>query len=120
MRKGERMGIARTIVAVLVAVAVAMLPVASGAAFKLKSADTTEMSASEPMHDCCPNAGSPCEKAMDDCGSMATCALTCCSYVGDFSSPLVYPLMLADVMPWLPSGALRSQIGNPPFRPPRV
>jgi hypothetical protein len=111
------MAVLRTIFALLIAASVAMLP-AAGAAFKLQPQEPT-MSASEPMHDCCPPTANPCHNA-GDCASMATYALPCCIYPGAVASPLVYPTMHADVMPLLPSGALPSHMGSPPFRPPRV
>jgi hypothetical protein len=111
------MPLVRTIFALLIALSVAMLP-ARAAAFKVTSQDATEMSASEPMHDCCPPAANPCDK--DDCGSMAVCASTCFVYAGGVASLLVYPTMLAGVMPVLSSGAGPSQLGSPPFRPPRA
>ena len=124
------MALARTILALLIAASVAVLPAAGAAAFKLKSQDATEMSASEPMHDmsmhdasmhdCCPPEANPCDKAMDTCASMATCALKCFSGVTFASSPLSFPLTLASVMPLFESGDFHSQTGSPPFRPPRI
>ena len=97
------MGLVRTILAVLIALSVAMLPAAGVAAFKPKPATTDmqamDMSASEPMHECCPGMACPSDKAMDDCGSMAACALKCFSYAGSVSSPLGYSLKLAEVNP---------------------
>jgi hypothetical protein len=113
------MALVRTIFALLIAVSVAMLPAAGAAAFKVQPQEPPEMSASEPMHDCCPPTANPCDRA-DDCGSMATCALQYGVYLADVTSPLVYPRMLADLIALLPSGALPSQLGSPPFRPPRV
>jgi hypothetical protein len=114
------MALVRTIFALLIAVSVAVLPAAGAAAFKLKSQDATEMSAAEPMHDCCPPAANPCDKAMDDCGTMATCALKCfgCSTLA--SSPLSFPLKFVGVMSPFESNDFHSQIGRPPFRPPRI
>ena len=124
------MTLVRTILALLIAMSVAILPAAGAAPFKLKSQDATEMSASEPMydepmhdepmHDCCPPAANPCDRAMDDCGTMATCALKCFSYSTGASSPLSFPLTLASVMPLFESSDFHSQTGSPPFRPPRV
>lgn len=105
---------------ILIALSVAMLPAAGAAAFKLKSQDATEMSASEPMHDCCPPAANPCDQAMDDCGSMATCAMKCFNYSGGVSTPLVHPLTRADIVPLFASIGFHSQTASPPFRPPRV
>jgi len=110
--------IARTIFAVLIAVSVAMLPAASGAAFKLKPTDMTaisDMSVSEPMDECCPH---PCDKAVDDCLSMAACA--CFGFATTSFSQLVHPLVLASMIPEFAGGVFHSQAGHPPFRPPRV
>lgn len=78
------------------------------------------MSAAEPMHECCPPAANPCDKAMDDCGTMATCAVKCFSCSTFTSSPLSFPLTLAGVMSPFESGDFHSQTGSPPFRPPRI
>jgi hypothetical protein len=68
------MSIGRTILALVVAMSVALLPAAAGAGVSVKSPVQADMSAMEDMHDCCPKAN-PCDKAMDDCGTMATCVL---------------------------------------------
>src|SRR5204862_6729808 len=98
----------------------ASLPAAGAAAFKFKLQEMTEMSASEPMDDCCPPAASPCDKSMGDCGSMAACMVNCLSFATGTSSPLVYPVTPAALLPLFESGVLPSQMSNPPFRPPRV
>jgi len=114
----EPVAIARTIVAVLVALSVALLP-AAGAALKPESAATMDMSASmsgaDPMDDCCPPAANPCA----DCGSMAVCALKCFSFMSGSVSPVVYPASPALIMVPFDSAAFRSQTHPPPFRPPR-
>jgi hypothetical protein len=112
------MAIARTILGVLIALSVAMLPVAGAAAFKLKSQNTAEVSASEPMRDCCPAKPNACDK--DDCGSMATCAMKCFKYSAGIPSPLAYSFTSEDVMPLFESIGFNSQIGSAPFRPPRL
>jgi hypothetical protein len=113
------MAIARTIFALLIAASVALLPAVGAAAFKLQSPDASETSAAEPEHDCCPPAANPCGKAMDNCASMAACALKCFSFAG-VSSPLQYPLSVAGLVPLLQSDGFRAQTGSPPFRPPRI
>jgi hypothetical protein len=110
------MSICRTILALLIAVSVAMLPAVGVAQLDVKSADMTEMSSMEDM-DCCPNKANPCDQA--SCPSMANCALNCFS----FASPatiFIYPAMLADQLPLLQAGNLDPHSGSPPFRPPRV
>jgi hypothetical protein len=112
-----KMAFARTILAILIAASVAMLPMSRGFGFKQ---DATEITAVEPMHDCCLPKAKPCGQAGDNCGSMGTCAVKCFNYSSDASSPLVLPVTVASVIPLFDSIGFHSQTGNPPFRPPRV
>lgn len=113
------MSIGRTILALLIALSVAMLPAAGGAGLGINSAEMPEMSSMADM-DCCPHKTNPCDQGMDGCTSMAACMANCLSYAPGMSSPLVYPVALAAVMPLFESGDLHSHMGSPPFRPPRV
>ncbi len=120
------MSIGRTILALLVSLSVAMLPAAAGAGVSSKSphqADmsmTEDMSMPEDMHDCCPPKANPCDHAMDDCGSMATCVLKCFSFAGTSSSFITFPASFAKMIAPLEHNPFSSQTGAPPFRPPRV
>ena len=86
------MHLGRTILILLVALSVAMLPATGGAATSAKPADMSmsssveDMSASmDDMHDCCPHKKLPSEKAIDDCcSSMATCSMNCFAFAGIF------------------------------------
>jgi hypothetical protein len=109
----------RNLLAILITVAVVVLPMGGAFGSKLKSQDATEISAVEPMHDCCPPAN-PRDKAMDHCGSMAACAAKCFGYSGGVSTTLVYSLARAHVLLLFDNDDLRSLTGSPPFRPPRV
>jgi hypothetical protein len=113
------MGIGRTILALLVALSVAMLPAAGGAGISSKSPEPADMSMTDDMSDCCPHKTNPCEKAMDDCATMATCALKCFSFAGT-SSMIVFPSTSARVTLSFAGNPFSSQTGSPPFRPPRV
>ena len=121
------MHLGRTILILLIALSVAMLPATGGAATSAKPADMSmsssveHMSASmDDMHDCCPHKKLPSEKAIDDCcSSMATCSMNCFGFAG-ISSLIVFPLLLGSVPVRLVSNPLHSQTGSPPFRPPRV
>ena len=114
----KTMSIARTILALLIALSVALLPVAGSAGLASKSADMIEMSAMEDM-DCCPHKANPCDR-MGGCASMAACALHCFTFAVS-SAPLPFVgLTLADNMPVLQDDNVPSQSGSPPFRPPRV
>jgi hypothetical protein len=110
------MSICRTILALLIAVSVATLPIAGGAA---SIAQTDNMSMSEPMVDC-DHPVMPCHKAMDDCRSMAACALKCFNFSGTSFSILSFPVALNERMPAFADGPFRPQTSSPPFRPPRV
>ena len=120
------MSIGRTILALLVSLSVAMLPAAAGAGVSSKSPDqadmsmTEDMSVTEDMHDCCPPKANPCDHAMDNCGSMATCALKCFSFVGTLSSIIIFPSTFAKVTASSAVNPFSSQTGTPPFRPPRL
>jgi hypothetical protein len=110
------MGICRTVLALLIAISVATLPVAGSAALNTPSAD---MSMSEPMVDC-DQPAMPCHKAMDDCQSMAACALKCFNFSATNFSVLSFPFVLTDRMPVFADGPFHPQTSSPPFRPPRV
>ena len=112
------MNLGRTILALLIALSVAMLPAAAGAGVGLKSADMTDMSAMGD--DCCPPNADPCDKAMGDCSSMAACALKCFSFSGSLYSIVAFPSIPASLSPPFESNSFRSQTSSPPFRPPRV
>ena len=120
------MGIGRTILAVVVAFSVAMLPIAGRAEQSVKSTGMMdmsvlgEMSAAQHMPDCCPPEAAPCDKANGDRVSMAACASTCCSFLAPASSALVVPSVPVETMPLLASHVFPSQSNSPPFRPPRV
>ena len=110
---------ARTILALLIALSVAVLPGVGGALFAMKAADTTAEAVMEDM-DCCPPKANPCDKAMDGCTSMATCALKCFSFTPGPSLSLNYPITVAGNLPLPSASAFHSQTSSPPFRPPRV
>ena len=113
------MRLGRTIVALLVALSVAVLPLAGGAAAVHES---VEFSVVEPIHDFCDH-GSPCDeasKAVNDCTSVAACAVKCFIYAGTVLPNLVVVRLGSSLDPIRDSDLAVSQIGNPPFRPPRA
>ena len=113
------MNIARTIVVFLIALSVAILPAARSAAVSVKSPEAAGISMTEDMPDCCPHKANPCEKAMDDCGAMATCALKCFSFLGT-SAAIVFPSAFSKMTASFVANPFSSQAGSPPFRPPRA
>jgi hypothetical protein len=110
------MAIARTLSALLIALSVALLPVASAVA---RTAASAEMSMSDGDHDCCPNVMPPCDMSKDGCMSMAACGLL----TSALSEPLVaiaFPLIAARAVPLPTSDALVSLASGPPLHPPQV
>jgi hypothetical protein len=119
------MRLCRTILALLIALSVAMLPAAGGAALVAKSADMSmsesdmSMSESMSMQDC-DHAVMPCHKGMDACQSMAACALKCFNFSQSGVSILRFPLVLTDRLFASAEAPAPSQPSSPPFRPPRA
>jgi hypothetical protein len=113
------MHIGRTILILLVALSVAMLPTGSGAAINVKSVDMSHMSSTDRMHDCCPHKNLPSRTAIDDCCSSMACPMNCLSFAGA-SSLIAPPSLAGSVMMSLVNDPLRSQEGSHPFRPPRI
>lgn len=113
------MKLGRILLAFLISLSVAVLPAAGGFGAVIKSTETTEMASMADM-DCCPDKANPCDKAMDDCPSMATCALKCFTFSSTGASPVVFPVHVALMKPPFWTEPFDSQKGSPPFRPPRV
>jgi len=113
--------IARPILALLMALSVAVLPAAGHAAMSGKMADmanATEMSAMDDMA-CCPGKPQPLHKSMDDCASMAGCAL-CFAFMGPVASHVAAPVFATSGVIAFAPAPFDSQPSHPPFRPPRV
>lgn len=108
------MSIGRTILSLVVALSVAMLP-AAGMGAKLAEAPI-----SEAMVDSGDYHAMPCHKAIDDCCSMAACALMCFGFSGISISNFSFRLIPADTASPIASDAFRPQIAGPPRPPPRA
>jgi hypothetical protein len=114
--------IGRIIIAVVVGVAVATLPAAIGFATNVPTA--TEMSASETMPDCDHHHNLPSDKTQktaNDCACMAACALKCFNFTATVFSGIAFSSPAsAALKPVRTRIHVASQMGNPPFRPPRT
>jgi hypothetical protein len=112
------MHIGRTILAVLLALSLAMLPMARTFVAPGKEAMASEVVAS--AHDCCDDEGMPADHVMKDCQASAGCATKCFNVYGDaFSSATIVPSIGGTEAPFV-SKPFYSQTASPPFRPPRV
>jgi len=117
------MRIGRTIFTALVALSVATLPAAIG--FAAGTTTAMEISASPTMPDCDHHhhnaPGGKTQKSMDDCASMAGCALKCFNFTGTILAGIAYSSSAgAALKPVHASNIFASQMGSPPFRPPRA
>jgi hypothetical protein len=110
----------RTILALVLVLPVALLPVAGASAVEPVAATAVEISAPGAPHDCCPTADVPCTKGMQDCAGMATCATTTVTWLVDASQWLDYAPPSASRMVASTDDALRAHQGDPPLRPPRA
>jgi hypothetical protein len=106
----------RAILIAVIALAVALLPVAGGMAVAMPH----DASSAAAPSDCCPH-GNPCEKKTDGCGSIAGCALKCFNFTGAVPAPVSDSLTPGALeKPALVAQAFRSPTENPPLPPPRV
>ena len=104
------MALARTVLTIMICLAVAALPASAGLA------GPRAMGASTSAAD---NHATPCNKAVDDCGSFGACAIKCFNYIGSIPDPLIVPVF-AKAAPWYLAETLRPIIHVPPLPPPRI
>jgi hypothetical protein len=112
------MRIGRTILALLVAVSLAMVPIVG--AFSMPN---EQVPASEPAitsaHHCC-DEDTPADHAMKDCQAAAGCFAKCFTfYAVEISSPMIHPATGGKESIFADQAVL-SPAGSPPFRPPRA
>jgi hypothetical protein len=112
--------IGKAILAMVVALSVATLPAAVAFAASNKAMDA---SMSMPMSDCDHHhhdSGKQKQKSADDSACMAACTLTCLGFTATGVSAIAFsPPASAALKPVHASNIVASQMGSPPFRPPR-
>ena len=122
--ESELVRIVRTIMAVVLAVAVAAMPAASAVAAAGTMHDASAAVAhSAAMPEDCPHHHAPADhgqKGADDCTSMAACAVHCFTYVGTVAPGIAMMPKSSHLRPLASAGRIRSNLAAPPFRPPRV
>lgn len=122
------MNIARTILAFVTALSLAVLPTAGPAPAAAKSTEQAAVTAgspasteiSEAMDDCCPDHAKPCDQGGDQCRSMASCAHPSFGVSSVDFSPIVHLLLSGNRLFAVADPIVPSHAGYPPFRPPRV
>jgi len=113
--------IGRIIIAILISLSVATLPATAGFAANVPTA--SKVSAPVAMPDCdhhhkVPNGQT--QKIIDNCASMAACALTCFNFTGTALPGFIYlPPNSTALKAVQISAHVSSRMGSPPFRPPR-
>lgn len=117
----------RTIMAMVIALSVALLPVSGAAVAVVKSSEqSTSADTSMPagmsvgMDECCPDHAKPCPQAGDDCQSMASCSTLSVNLANLTDPEFKYPALTGNPLSVLEERAIPHLGGSPPFRPPRV
>jgi hypothetical protein len=114
--------IGRTIVAVILAVAVALLPASGGSVFATQIAAQQQEPAvaASAAHDA--DQAVPCDqgRTVDDCASLSVCALKCFGYTGTRLPNLTASFAAIRLGRALTADKVNSRGGIPPFRPPRA
>jgi hypothetical protein len=109
------MAIARTLSAVLIALSVALTPIA-GSAVPAPAGMTMTDGAD---HDCCPKAVQPCGMTKDRCPSVAACGLLSSTLPGSVILGIAFRLTAAVLL--LPTNDVPdTHASGPPLRPPQV
>lgn len=114
------MGVGRTIVTAIVAIAIAVLPAVGGAMAVAKAVESSLTAAAD---ECCEHHGMPCDQsrhAMDDCGSAAACAAKCFNFVGISACEVSFVTVGAVPVAISAMPAFEPHTDPPPFPPPRV
>ena len=110
--------IGRAIIAGLIGLSVATLPMAAGFTAGVPTSAATEISASDCDHHHSPPSDTT-QKGADGC--MAACALNCFNFTATSLSGIVFsPPASVVLKPVRTRINVASRIGSPPFRPPRV
>jgi hypothetical protein len=110
------MGIGRTILAFLVTLSLAMLPMAS--AFAVPS-DEPVASDVVAAHDCCDHESMP-DHTLNESQAAAGCTAKCFNCYAVVFSGLTIPSPIGGTESRFVSNPFYSQTASPPYRPPRV
>jgi len=129
----ERMRLVRMILALIIALSVAMLPVAGSAAPLPRTQATTDkvtvhshsMSEMAEAMDCCADQATspgvrPCDQAKGHCDPLAFCAAQSVSLADAAIFRFDLPRFAGNALPVPGDQVVSLHAGNPPFRPPRA
>ena len=112
------MRVARTILAFLVALSLATLPLAGAFAVpgdEPMASDVVVASA----HDCCDHESMPADHVMKECQAAAGCSAKCFNFYAVVFSGVAIPSPTGGTESRFASNPFYSQTASPPYRPPR-
>jgi hypothetical protein len=113
------MHVGRTILAFLVALSLAMLPMSRVFAMISDQATAaTEVAASQDHH--CDHDGIPTDNGMKDCQTTADCAAKCANAYAVVFDGVMIPAPIGGMESSFVSNPFDSLPANPPYRPPRA
>lgn len=113
------MRIGRTILAFLVALSLAMLPMAGAFAVPGDEPMSSDVGVAS-AHDCCDHESMPADRMMKDCQASAGCAAKCFNFYAVVFSGVAIPSPIGGTESRFVSNPFCSQTTSPPYRPPRV
>jgi hypothetical protein len=113
------MRIGRTILAFLVALSLATLPMAGAFAVPKDEVTASEVAVTS-AHDCCEGDGTPAGHATKECQAAAGCATKCFSVFAVALSGAPIPPPTGGTDPLFFSNPIYLQTADLPFRPPRA
>ena len=113
------MRIGRTILAFLVALSLAMLPMAGAFAVPSDEPMVSDVVVAS-AHDCCDHESTPADHMMKECQASAGCAAKCFSVVALVFSGVAISSPIGGTQSHFASNPFYSQTASPPYRPPRV
>jgi hypothetical protein len=112
------MPIGRTILAFLVALSLAMMPMAGAFAVPSDEPTVSEVVVAS-AHDCC-DQSMPADHAMKDCQAAAGCTAKCFNFYALVFSGVAVPPPSGGTESRFVSNPFHSETASPPFRPPRI
>jgi len=113
------MRIGRTILAFLVALSLAMLPMAGPVAVP-RDEPTVSEAVVASAHDCCDHESMPADHVMKECQASAGCLAKCFNFYAVVFSGVAIPSPIGGTESRFVSHPFHSETASPPFRPPRV
>ena len=121
------MSMARTILALLVALSVAVTPAVAGSLLSSKASEASvavigplEAMPADCNHHHHSGQAPHDSKPANDRAAMAACAAACAKYVGTVAAAITPMRTASTPLPVATAGLVLVKLGSPPFRPPRV